>query len=260
MLFTLVDPSVGHEVAYNRWYERDHFYAGCLVGPWLFAGRRWVAPRTLKDLRFPADSTVAVPVEAGSYLATYWIHEGHHGDHFAWANKEVFKLYEAGRGFTERKHAHTALYTAGSAHYRDADPVPLPLALDHPFSGLTAVFVDRAAGVTHEDLDSWLDGAGWDAFLGTGSPLAIVASWEPIRPKSGEMRAPMDLGSGPGGPDRSLLLGFFDQTPTTAWPALVQACATLEDAGVGTVRLAAPFVPTIPGTDTYTDELWEAPA
>ena len=32
-LFTLVDPSKGHEVAYNRWYERDHFYAGCMIGP-----------------------------------------------------------------------------------------------------------------------------------------------------------------------------------------------------------------------------------
>ena len=28
MLFTLVEPRRGHEVAYNRWYERDHFYAG----------------------------------------------------------------------------------------------------------------------------------------------------------------------------------------------------------------------------------------
>ena len=28
MLFTLVEPHRGHEVAYNRWYERDHFYAG----------------------------------------------------------------------------------------------------------------------------------------------------------------------------------------------------------------------------------------
>ena len=36
MLFTLVEPHRGHELAYNRWYERDHFYAGCMVGPWLF--------------------------------------------------------------------------------------------------------------------------------------------------------------------------------------------------------------------------------
>jgi hypothetical protein len=29
MLYTLVEPHRGHEVDYNRWYERDHFYAGC---------------------------------------------------------------------------------------------------------------------------------------------------------------------------------------------------------------------------------------
>ena len=80
MLYTLVDPNRGHEVAYNRWYERDHFYAGCLIGPWLFAGKRWVSTRELKDMRFPADSTVTVPVDKGSYLATYWVHEGKH-DH-----------------------------------------------------------------------------------------------------------------------------------------------------------------------------------
>src|SRR5258706_5959783 len=75
MLFTMVDPHRGHEVAYNRWYERDHFYAGCLVGPWLFAGRRWVAPRALKALRYPCESELARPdVTAGSYLATYLIH------------------------------------------------------------------------------------------------------------------------------------------------------------------------------------------
>ena len=34
MLFTLVEPRRGHEVAYNRWYERDHFYAGCMIGPY----------------------------------------------------------------------------------------------------------------------------------------------------------------------------------------------------------------------------------
>ena len=39
MLLTLVDPNRGFEVAYNRWYERDHFYAGCMIGPFLFAGQ-----------------------------------------------------------------------------------------------------------------------------------------------------------------------------------------------------------------------------
>ena len=43
VLFTMVEPHTGHELEYNRWYERDHFYAGCMVGPWLFAGRRWAS-------------------------------------------------------------------------------------------------------------------------------------------------------------------------------------------------------------------------
>jgi hypothetical protein len=255
MLFTLVDPHRGQEVAYNRWYERDHFYAGCLVGPWLFAGKRWVATRPLKDLRFPADSTVAVPVDAGSYLATYWIHEDRFADHFAWANKEVFKLYEAGRGFNERTHAHTALYTFGAAHYRDADPVPVDLALDHPFAGLASIFVDRADGVSHADLDAWIDGEGYDGLLGDGSPVAIAATWEPVRPK-GDTRAPMDLGSGPGGPERSMLLAFLTTDPATAWPTIEAWSGALEGAGIGAVRFAGGFLPTIPGTDTYSDELW----
>ena len=71
MLYTLVDPNKGYEVEYNRWYEREHFYAGCLIGPWLFAGKRWVATRELKDMRFPLDSNVATPTDRGSVSYTH---------------------------------------------------------------------------------------------------------------------------------------------------------------------------------------------
>ena len=110
MLFTMVDPNPGYEVAYNRWYERDHFYGGCLVGPWLFAGKRWVATRALKDLRFPPVGPFAEPADAGSYLAVYWVHAGHEDEHFAWARRQVYWLYQHGHGFNERTHAHTKLY------------------------------------------------------------------------------------------------------------------------------------------------------
>ena len=131
MLLTLVEPRRGHEAAYNRWYERDHFYAGCLVGPWLFAGKRWVAPKALKQVRFPDDSPIARPtVQAGSYCAMYWIHEGRHDEHHAWANQQAHQLYKDGRGFQERTHVHTLMYTLDSTIYRDDDPVPIELALD----------------------------------------------------------------------------------------------------------------------------------
>src|SRR6516165_7869611 len=74
-LITMVEPHRGHERAYNRWYEDDHFYAGAMAMPWMFAGRRWVAPRDLQRLRYPADSAIAQPLNSGCYLSIYWITE-----------------------------------------------------------------------------------------------------------------------------------------------------------------------------------------
>ncbi|GIT45533.1 MAG: hypothetical protein Ct9H300mP12_01180 [Acidimicrobiales bacterium] len=74
-----------------------------MTGPWCFAGSRWVATRALKDLRFPTEgNSVNDPSDRGSYLAVYWVEEGHHDDHFAWGADQVVKLYRPGRGFQER--------------------------------------------------------------------------------------------------------------------------------------------------------------
>ena len=55
MLFTMVDPEKGYEVEYNRWYERDHFYAGCMIGPKLFRGETLGRHQgTERILRFPS--------------------------------------------------------------------------------------------------------------------------------------------------------------------------------------------------------------
>ena len=107
MLLTLVDPNKGFERAYNRWYERDHYYGGCLIGPHCLAGSRWVAPRELKDKRWPQhDGAVATPWDAGSYVAIYFVEEGHHDDFFGWGSKQVRALYGDGRGFNERGATH----------------------------------------------------------------------------------------------------------------------------------------------------------
>jgi hypothetical protein len=257
MLYTLVDPNKGHEVAYNRWYERDHFYGGCMIGPWLFAGSRWVATRPHKVLRFPTDSPVAQPVDAGSYVAVYWIHKDHEAEHFAWSTQQVFDLYANGRGFDERTHAHTALYTFQGAQYRDADPVPIELALDHRYAGMVSIHVDRAEGIKHPELDEWFADEGRRGLLAADSPVASVASWRPIIPKVPEgQQAPMELGSGPGTRARSLQLLFIEDDPAATWDLIRSYADAIEGSGLATVALAAPFVPTIIGTDTYTDQLW----
>ena len=126
MLFTLVDPTPGFEVAYNRWYERDHFYGGVMVGPGTLSGRRWVATRALKDLRFPTEpsghSPVTNPIDAGSFLATYFIDAASVANHFAWASEEVHKLYAAGRGVEER----TRCCTRCGQHITGTSPPSLP--------------------------------------------------------------------------------------------------------------------------------------
>jgi len=254
MLFTLVDPHRGHEVAYNRWYERDHFYAGCMIGPWLLAGRRWVATREHKALRFPTKSPVAEPTEAGSYLSIYWILAGHHDAHFDWANEQVHRLYEAGRGFAERDHVHTVLYDHTGTTYRDADPVPIELALDHPYRGLVTVFLDRNEAASRDDLDTWL--APRVGRLLADGPIACCATWRPIPREGVTANTPMDLGSPPGGPERSLQMFFVESDPRQVWDRVVAYGDEIKASGLARVALAAPLIPTIPGTDRYADELW----
>ena len=66
-LFTMVEPHAGHEVAYNRWYEHDHFYSGCLMGPNVFAGDRFVATAAeSRALRAELREALAVDMESGA--------------------------------------------------------------------------------------------------------------------------------------------------------------------------------------------------
>src|ERR1700730_5749094 len=99
-LITLVEPHMGFEREYNRWYEDDHFYAGVRVGPWIFAGRRWVATRDLQSLRYPKETPLAVPVTMGCYLATYWNIAGHFDDVVRWSIAAMSdNLFLQGRTF-----------------------------------------------------------------------------------------------------------------------------------------------------------------
>jgi hypothetical protein len=169
----------------------------------------------------------------------------------------VFDLYQNGRGFEERIHAHTALYTHQRPFYRDEDGVPVALALDHRFAGLVSIHVDRAEGVKHPQFDEWFEAEGRPLLLGADSPVAIVCSWRPIIPREGQGDAPMKLGSGPGTLQRSMQLIFLDSEPAQHWDRIRTYAAAIDASGLATVTLAAPFIPTIVGTDTYADQLWD---
>jgi hypothetical protein len=256
MLWVFTDPDRGFEFAYNRWYERDHFYAGCMIGPWLFAGSRWVAPRRLKDLRFPEKSPFADPVDAGSYLSIYWKLEGKEEEHGAWALPQVWWLYNNGRGFNERTHAQTGLYDFASAVYAEGHPVSIELALHHRYNGLSVVVVEPADGTGREGLIEWLDTKAAPSLFAAGG-ASIASSWT-LRRREGDHggSSPMPLGAPGGRADRVVQLFFVDDEAADHWDAYREYGRAIEGAGVGRVTFAAPFLPTVVGTDTYTDQLW----
>jgi hypothetical protein len=257
LLLTMVDPHRGFEKAYNRWYERDHYYAGCMIGPWLFAGSRWVAPRALKDLRWPHGDAVAKPYDAGSYVAIYYVEQGHHEDHFAdWARPQVFSLYSGGRGFAERRHIHTVLFDRVGDVYRDPDPVPVDLALDARYDGLVIVWMDardgRDAAAVHAELARTLAPE-----LLAGSSIESVSTWTPSPGESDERTSPMDLGSPAGGPGRACQLLFVRGDVRDTLDRVRRYTEGIERAGLADILLVAPWFATKIGTDAYVDELWE---
>ena len=254
MLYTLVEPHRGHEVAYNRWYERDHFYAGCQIGAYNFAGARFVSTAPLKGLRYPeGEGALVADPQVGSYLGVYYVLDGHHDEWNRWAVDQVNVLHRAGRMFEQRDHVHTGLYRFEWEHRRDPDGVPAELTLDHRFAGLASVFLEPADGVTGAEVGTWLR----ERYLPTvlpGSPVATVLGFSPL-PLLAD--APGDVPRGETPDERVLALCFVDETPEGPWAGVFAPLgAALAGAGLGAVVWASPFLGTVPGTDTYTDQLW----
>lgn len=252
-LFTLIEPRKGREAAYHRWYERDHFFAGCLIGPGWFSGRRWVATKPLKDLRFPTETPFLPDVAAGSYLSTYWVLKGHEEDAIDWGSTQVKWLHENDRMFDERDHVHTAMYANRWSVSRDEDGVPLPLALEHPFKGFVAVMVDRHEDTAPRAFSAWLREVAVPSAM-EGSSWALTGGLTPIPLPEG---APVFQPENKDHDRRMLLMCFLDEDPRDDFSIFEAFAEAVDEGGLGTVSYVAPFIPTIPGTDTYTDQLWD---
>jgi hypothetical protein len=250
MLWVFTDPHRGHEFAYNRWYERDHYYAGCMIGANTVAGSRFVATRHHKGVRFPEDTAMPFGLEAGSYACVYYILDGAHEEWLDWATPQVHALYAADRGFQARTHYNTGVYRHRWRAYRDADPVPVELALDARYPGMVALFVEPTG--SQEAVDEWFDSylPGW---LGADSPVASVVAWtpEPLLDTKPDF-VPVDPNAG----ERILHVHFVEEDPLRHWDRWERLAADLEAARVGTVVYASPFAQTHMGTDDYVDELW----
>ncbi|MGW2333012.1 hypothetical protein ACWCXS_03555 [Streptomyces sp. NPDC001685] len=252
-LITMVEPHPGHEHAYNRWYEDDHYYAGAMAMPWMFAGRRWVATRDLQLLRYPAESAVARPVTAGCYLSTYWITAGRYADHMRWTVAINRRLNRDARVHHDRTHVFTAFQDHETTVYRDGEAGPRDLhALDHPYAGLVLQVVDAGTAGRRADLLAWLRDHHLPERL-TGSPAALVTVFSPTPLPLDRMSYVKEV-EGVG--TRLTLLWFLEEDPRRCWPDHFTGLDTaVGKTGLGRTELVAPFIPTVPGTDRYVAEL-----
>lgn len=252
-LITMVEPHRGHERAYHRWYEDDHFIAGAMAMPWMYAGRRWVATRDLQLLRYPSDSAVAQPVTAGCYITLYWLTSGRYEEHMRWTVGINKRLNRDGRVFQQRTHVFTAFQDHEATVYRDGAAGPRDFhALDHPYAGLVLEVVDAESPEQRAELLEWLVSRHLPKRV-AGSPAAMVTVFRPT-PLPGDRMTYVKQVEGVD--TRLTLLWFLEADPRECWePYFVGLDAAVAEAGLGRVELLAPFVPTIPGTDKYVDQL-----
>ncbi|MCB0996748.1 MAG: hypothetical protein KDB21_16755 [Acidimicrobiales bacterium] len=248
-MITLVEPHRDGLVEYNRWYEHDHAYAAMMSAPGCFAYRRFVATRPLKDLRIPAESPMAQPLDTGSFVAFYWIEEGLFDKTFEYSFGVTPGLAERGRMNPDRDHVSTATYEYLGSAAREPEPVPVEMALDHPYPGVVCAWLRPADGVTVAELGEWCRATLDPPLLADGSPVGLVADFAQcdfpggIPPLTGKL-------------DELVRCWFLDTDPRDCWDRFAGLAEAVADGGKGSLALAAPFIATVPGTTRYLDELW----
>lgn len=257
-LISLVEPHPGHERDFNRWYEDDHFYAGALNMPWLFAGGRYVATRELRAARQPAVSRLIEPVTAGCYLHLFWIAPGHVDDLATWAQATNEQLRETeGRIHTERSHVFTHFTDYRGEHRADGPGPKDYQTLDASHGGVVLEILEPVAD--RSQFDRWLtdDYLPW---LHGSTPRTVAHSlrFAPRPPPAGKRSAgnqaqaqrAVDV-------DALVVLVHFlaDQPGPDCIAQLAANASYVNQAGLAKVHLGAPFRQVAFGTDQYVDEL-----
>jgi len=227
-IVSYIEPHAGAARDFNRWYERDHFPAAVLAGPGAYSGARFVATRACKVVR--ADASLFGDPRVGSYLSIAWVLPGAQDAWDAWIPGQMDTLVGADRMFPARDHLHTAVYDLAWSKSVGGAP-PVSRALDVGFRGVIAI----AAFGDDDDLEAWAA-----AFVGPEVP--VVAGLHRRRLLVSALGEPAA---------HRLVLCFVAGDPQEVWVrAIAPAVAARTDVG-----FAGPFLATVPGTDTYVDDL-----
>ena len=252
-IFALHDPHPGHEHEFNRYYERDHMYAAAILAPWTIAGQRFVATSDLKRLRYPADGPFG-PIREGSYLTMYWIVAGKLDEQQAWVSDQMKLLNAAGRTFDQRSVQTATSYDYLGSWRRDPDGVPPFQALDRRYPGVVWMAVERSDEASVAELAQWLAGDFLPANFAS-SPVALAPMFTP---RAKEPWWPAAAPEVPGVGERVFITFFVEDDVRQIWQEhFADLGGKLDATGRCRTLMVAPFIPTIPGTDTYTDQLFD---
>jgi hypothetical protein len=199
-----------------------------LAGPGVYSGARFVATRACKDARRPL-ALFGDPA-LGSYLSAAWYLPGTEADWNAWVGAQMQTLFADGRTFAGRDHLHTAMYEY-AWDVGIADAPPAAFVLDRRFGGVIAIAV---AG-EENDTERWARD-----IVAPELPVVVALRRERVLMSVLDDVAP-----------HTLMLAFVDGDALDVWNRRVEpALSSLP--GVG---FASPFLATVPGTDTYVDDL-----
>ena len=248
-LITFVEPYREHVAEYNRWYEHDHAYTAVTSAPGCFAYRRFVATKPLKALRYPDPSAVADPLDKGSYVSLFWFERDRVGEVFDYSFGITPSLASAGRMNNDRDHVSTGVYEYLGDTARPPSAVPPEIALDHPWIGLVMAWLRPSAGTSVADLAAW-SREELDHEISSGrGPVGQVLDFA-------QRDFPGGMAALTGRVEELIRCYFLDTDPRQAWDVFAGLGKAVEAGGRGRVELVAPFIPTVPGTDRYQDELW----
>ena len=157
-----------------------------------------------------------------------WLLDGSQPEWDAWVARQMAVLREQpDRMFAGRDHVFTAVYRFGT-EVRAEGGTSAATALDRPYPGLIAMAVGRGEGAPA-------------AASVVGRELPVATVFTPERVILSDVEPPAI----------DLVLGFTADDPVDAWRARVEPAL----ASIANVGFASPFLRTIPGTDTYVDDL-----
>ena len=114
------------------------------------------------------------------------------------------------------------------------------------------IFGEANDGVEMAAVDEWYRNEHLPEAL-AGSPAAMCLACGPLGLGRG---GPKDVPVLEGSERAFLHLYFLDEDANSSWHLFKDHGAVFEATGLGRITFASPFRATVPGTDTYTDQLW----